>query len=109
VKTGRIRMSESVDSRRKFTFSLPSGIPNEFPMITTFLLVSSNNLRMRIEFNGTVISDREYTDGPERAIHEFVDHVSFSTDIDHGNALIFTVLQGEALLRDVILWFQREI
>ena len=109
VKIGRVRMSVAADTRRTFLFTLPEVIPEDFPMIVTFLLVSSNDLHMRIEFNGTVISDREYTNGPERSIQEFANHVSFTTNIDDGNAMIFTVLRGEILFRDVILWFRREI
>jgi hypothetical protein len=36
----------------------------------TFLLVSSNDLHMRIELNSAVVSDRLYTNGPERCIQE---------------------------------------
>jgi hypothetical protein len=102
VKIGRIRMSVAADTRRKFVFRLPPKVSKDNPMIVTFLLVSSNDLRMQIEFNGTVISDRQYTNGPERSIQEFANHVSFTTA---DNDMIFTVLRGEAVFRDVILWF----
>jgi len=56
VKIGRVRMSVAGDNRRKFVFSLKNDVSDRFPMIVTFLLVSSNDLHMRIELNGTVIS-----------------------------------------------------
>jgi hypothetical protein len=74
--------------------------------MVTFFLISSNNLRMRIDLNGTLVSDRQYTNGAERCIQDLVKDVSFPNEFVD-NKLTFAALQGEVLFSDVVLWFQR--
>ena len=73
-------------------------------MVVTFLLVSTRDLTLRIELYGAVVSDRDYTDGAERTVHEIATDVPVA-----GNArytMTFTVLRGDVEFSDVVLWFQ---
>lgn len=105
VHIGRLRLGVGADIDRTFRISLPVETSAEAPMIVTFLLVSSDDLHLRIEFNGTVVSDRQYTHGPERSIQEFANHIAFSTS--GPNTLTFTILRGEGLFSDIALWSRR--
>jgi hypothetical protein len=103
IHSGRAGLPIGVDRDRTFEFRLPPNTSPDSPLIVAFHLISSNDLHMQIAFNGTLISDRQYTNGPERCIQDFANHVSFSTS--DRNTLVFTVLRGEVLFSDVVLWF----
>jgi hypothetical protein len=105
IKIGRVRMRVGADTDRTFEFKLPADPTSVEPAIVTFLLVSSNDLHMQIEFNGTVISDRKYTNGAERSIQEVAENIP--VPVSNRNTITFTLLQGEVLLRDIVLWFRR--
>jgi hypothetical protein len=107
IKIGRVRMSVGADIDRTFEFELPGLTRPAVPAIVTFLLVSSHDLHMRIEFDGTMISDRRYTNGPERSIQEIISE-GISVPVDDRKTMTFTVLQGEVLFRGVVLWFSRD-
>lgn len=107
IKIGLVRMSVGADTDRTFEFSLPRLTARDVPMIVTFLLISSNDLHMRIAINDKVISGRLYANGAERCIQEFANDIPFPAGDRHN--MSFTVLQGEVRLSDVVLWFQRNI
>ena len=105
VRVDRVRLRSGADASRTLEFGLPAATSTRFPMVLTFLLVSSHDLQLRIELNGTVVSDRRYTNGPERVIQDLVSDVVLP--FGRRSAVTFTVVQGEVLLSDVVLWFQR--
>jgi hypothetical protein len=75
-------------------------------MIVKYLLVLSlNNLHMTIDIDGAVVSDRQYTDGPERCIQEIAVDIPVAP---LQKEMTFTVLRGEVLFSNVVLWFQRD-
>jgi hypothetical protein len=102
IKIGKVRMGVG---SRTFEFKLPHDTSGDSPLIVAFHLISSNDLHMQIAFNGTVFSDRRYTNGAERCIQDLANHVSFSTS--DRNTLVFTVLRGEVSFSDVVLWLRR--
>ena len=105
INIGRVRLGVGGDTDRTFKFVLPRPETKNFPAIVTFLLVSSNDLHMRIELNGIVISDRRYTNAAERSIQEIAEGITVADD--NRNTMTFTVLQGEVFFSDVVLWYQR--
>lgn len=65
------------DTDRTLEFTVPKdAVLAGSPMIVTFLLLLSNDLNMTIAIDGTVVSDRKYTNGAERSIQEFATDVS---------------------------------
>lgn len=107
IAIGDVRAQVGPDIDRVFEFDLPGTLSRVDPVIVSFLLVFSADLRMRIELNGIVISDRQYTNGVERCIQDIARDIPFFEE-NRGNRLVFTVLQGEVIFSDVVLWFQRE-
>jgi hypothetical protein len=106
IMMGHVRLRVGGDTDRTFEFDLPKMSVKDVPVMVTFFLISSNDLRMRIDLNGALVSDRQYTTGPERAIQDLVTSVTFPRDFVD-NKLTFAVLQGEVHFSDVVLWFQR--
>jgi hypothetical protein len=107
IKPGPVRGKPGGDTDRTFEFDLPKaiavpGAPDH--MIVTFLLVSSNNLHMTIDIDGTAISDRQYTNGPERSIQEIAVNIPAAP---LRKAMTFRVLRGEVRFSNVVIWFQR--
>jgi hypothetical protein len=102
IVIGNVRLLVGGAASRTFKFTLPAGATQRFPVVVTFLLAYSNDLHMRVELNGALVSDRRYTNGPERRIQDLA---SVPLE-DLGNNMIFTVLQGEVVFKDVVMWFQ---
>lgn len=106
IVINRVRLRAGAEGTRPFEFFLPGlARVEEFPVIVTYFLVSSNDLHMRIELNGTTVSDRKHANGPERCIQELARGIEVPER--KPNVMLFTVLRGEVLFSDVVLWFQR--
>jgi hypothetical protein len=110
VHTGPVRLRVGADTDRTFQVPLPGTedvtVVKPLPMIVSyFLLLSVNNLHMTIDIDGITVSDRQYTNGPERCIQQIA--VNIPAD-PLRKAMTFRVLRGEALFSDVVLWFQRD-
>lgn len=104
VKIKPVRLRVGGDTDRTFEFFLPSAITAApgLPMIVTYLLVSSNNLRLTTSIDGITVSDRRYTNAPERCIQDVVTGIPATVE----KTMTFTALSGEAYFSDVALWFQ---
>ena len=101
IAIGNVRLRAGGGASRTFNFALPAGATDRFPVVVTFLLALSNDLHMRVELNGAVVSDHRYSNGPERRIQDLA-----NVPLEHRNSMIFSVLQGEVVFKDVVMWFQ---
>jgi hypothetical protein len=103
-----VRLRVDGGAVRSFEFVLPQAIQaggaRDAPMILTFLLVSRNSLHLTIAIDGAIVSDHKYTNGTERCIQEVVTEIPADP---LRKTMTFTVLEGEAVFRNAVLWFQR--
>jgi hypothetical protein len=108
IVLGNVRLLVGGPASRPFKFNLPAGATQRFPVVVTFLLAYSKDLHMRVELNGAIVSDRRYTNGPERRIQDLANAPLnlANVPLKDRNTMIFTVLQGEAVFKDVVMWFQ---
>jgi hypothetical protein len=63
-----------------------------------------HNLRLKINVNGNETFDHSPGGGSERCIQRVVGPVVKGGD----NEITFTVVIGEAIMSDVVIWFQRQ-
>jgi hypothetical protein len=105
IKDGPVVLRAGNDIDVTFEFSLPRfPIAPDEPAIISFLLLGSNNLRLKFVLNGTDVSDRIYSAGPERCIQDVIQPRAIQGGT---NQMTLIAVTGEVRLSSLVLWFQR--
>jgi hypothetical protein len=97
-------LSVGGDVDQTFRFSLPRAVASGLDAILTFSVLRCEGLRLRIALNGTEVYDRRHGSGDVRCVQAIVGPVVRAFD----NDITFTVVSGELILADVVIWFQRD-
>jgi hypothetical protein len=105
VSRGKTELKVGGDIDKDFPFDLP-GQTKDSRTVVSFFLISSDNLQMTVDIDGTEVSDRSYTNGAERCIQDVAPPELHISPGPH--KMNFKVSQGEVAFSDVVLWFQRE-
>jgi hypothetical protein len=100
-----------LDSER-INFDFRANFLADLDGIVTFMIRTSNDLRLRIDINNTPIAEEDIVDGNFERLYQEVfpmSSISFGGIFGLGRQeATFTALRGSGSFSDVVVWYRRD-
>ena len=87
------------------------GLLRDLDGIFSFVIVRSNNLRLRVEINNNlppIYDDNFANTNGEKVMHEVFSMRNLNLDSSGTETVRFTAVRGSGTFSDVIVWYRRD-